>query len=368
MVAGLFFSINTSVLAAPPTEEDIGIYQDQTAIKPSINPYERVEAEDCANCMQYLVQNGIIGIYYKNAFLVYENVDFDEGSTGIDINMGALAKSTATVEIRLDSKDGPVISSLDYTGKSAYEDVHFEFDSVVSGVHDLYFEISGNQYLVGMDYWIAAKAPVSVPVIDDPVVVDGLTLEYDVLCWGTGYKVDVKVVNNTDEDIVGWKLRVKKDGRMLNENWCVNIESDGDYYVITPLDWNSVVPAHDSIFFGVTGAGQTSDTVEYTFEEPAPVATEELSLDYSIQSWETGFNVNFTLTNNSDQQLNGWTVKLNKNTCNINSSWNVNVEETDDYYVLTPADWNTIIGPHDTTTFGFQGSGEIGDTIECVLE
>ena len=363
MVAGLLFSINTPVLAAPPTEEDISIQPEQAKISSTINPYERVEAEDCANSNQYLVQSGIIGIYFRSAFLVYENVDFDEGSTGIDINMGAYARSTPTIKIRLDSQDGPVISSLDYTGKSAYEDVHFEFDSVVSGVHDLYFEISGNQYLVGMDYWIAAKAPVSVPVIDDPVIEDSLTLEYDVFCWGTGYKVDIKVINNTDEDVVGWKLRVKKDGRMLNESWCVNIEEDGDYYVITPLDWNSVVPAHDNVFFGITGVGQTSDIVEYTFEEPDPVATEKLAIDYNIQSWDTGYNVNFTLTNNSDQQLNGWTVKLDKNTCNIDSSWSVNVKESGDYYVITPMDWNKTLTNGQSAEFGFNGSGSVSNNI-----
>ena len=80
MVAGSFFSINTTVLAAPPTEEDIGIYQDQTAIKPSINPYERVEGED-STIVQYashncLTDGSFCGVtIHTFGYVVYKNVD-----------------------------------------------------------------------------------------------------------------------------------------------------------------------------------------------------------------------------------------------------------------------------------------------------
>ncbi|WP_143001201.1 hypothetical protein [Pseudobutyrivibrio xylanivorans] len=37
-------------------------------------------------------------------------------------------------------------------------------------------------------------------------------------------------------------------------------------------------------------------------------------------------------------------------------------------YIKFPSkNWNTIIGANGNTTFGFQGSGEIGDVIEYLL-
>jgi cellulase/cellobiase CelA1 len=86
-------------------------------------------------------------------------------------------------------------------------------------------------------------------------------------------------------------------------------------------------------------------------------------LDYSINNWGSGYQVNMKVTNKTGAAVNSWTLKLNKNTVNITSSWNVNVKESGNYYVITPVSWNANLGNGASTEFGICGSGSIGNNI-----
>jgi hypothetical protein len=348
LVAGLFFTSSTTLFAAE-----------------MINPYQMVEGE----ALDIRVANSSVGYYsafkdrvsgmlHSNGCFGYSNVDFGTGASSITAQVYGYAN--ATLSIRVDSPDSEPVGSVYIPRRGNFAERVINFNKPISGVHSLYFSVgpmSGSFSFVCVDKWIAEKAPLP-----------DLTLDYSINNWGSGYNVDFNVVNNTDKNINGWSLKIKKSDCPINYGWNVNIKEDGDYYVITPLDWNSIVPVNGSVSFGINGSGDLSEKIEHVFEDPIPVEASELAVDYDIQSWDDGYNVNFTLTNNSDNQLNGWTIKLNKSDVNITSSWSVNVEEDGDYYVLTPADWNTILGPHGSTTFGIQGSGEIGDAIGYVIE
>lgn len=351
LVAGMFFTSNVSVLAAESEE---------TIVTTGFNPYEKIEAENFSvNEKAYVGCNPIArscGVDIREGgYIGFKDVNFAEGATAINIKM--ISRYNVTLNICVDSLDNPVYSG-EVPNTTSLEYRSFELNTPLTGVHDVYFTAN---HTFSMDYWSAKKAPV-------PEVKNDLTLEYDVYSWDGGHKVDFKAVNNTDEDIVGWAVKVKKSDCPIDQSWCVNIKDDGDYYLITPLDWNLIVPAGDSIDFGINGAGEVSGTIEYVFVEPVSAEKEELALNYDIQNWDTGHNVFFKLTNNSDNQLNGWTLKIDKQTCKIKSSWGVNVKEDDSYYILTPANWNTVIVPHGETTFGIQGPDAIEGSIEYTLE
>ncbi|SDI73453.1 Cellulose binding domain-containing protein [Pseudobutyrivibrio sp. 49] len=360
LAASLFFSMNITSWAAEGDEDTN-----------TINPYERVEAED-ANYFAYSYKaNSADGspcgaVISTIGYIVFQNVDFGEGTD--TINVCAQAADLSPLWFMVDSLKDENTSEgkIEVTPSEGLEVYNVKLNTTITGVHTIYIGVPylpnmGGMHYVNVDYWVAEKPPVPEPTPE-------LTLEYDVYCWGSGYKVDFKVVNNSDEDVVGWALKIKKNGHSFDHSWCVNVKDDGDYFIVTPLDWNSVIPANGTVEFGILSSDNVGVASEYEFIDPVPVEDEKLGLDYSIQSWDDGYNVNFTLTNNSDTQLNGWTLKLNKSDINITSSWSVNVEETDDYYILTPAGWNTIVGPHDSTTFGIQGSGEIGTEIGYELE
>lgn len=92
-----------------------------------------------------------------------------------------------------------------------------------------------------------------------------------------------------------------------------------------------------------------------------------LKLDYSTNNWGSGYQVNFTITNQSLAAVNTWTLKVKKSDIQIDTQWNVNLKEEGDYYVITPVDWNSKIEKGASVSFGVQGSKKINKTINYIL-
>ncbi|SFC49325.1 endo-1,4-beta-xylanase [Butyrivibrio sp. YAB3001] len=104
--------------------------------------------------------------------------------------------------------------------------------------------------------------------------------------------------------------------------------------------------------------------------EPAPIVVEGsgLELDYTINNWGSGYQVTYKISNNTGSTVDGWTLKVNKDQVNLDSCWNVNVTTSDNYYVITPVDWNKTIANGSSVEFGSIGVGQAGDSFEYVLE
>ena len=87
-----------------------------------------------------------------------------------------------------------------------------------------------------------------------------------------------------------------------------------------------------------------------------------------VNNWGNGGSVNAMITNESANATDGWKVKIKKGNFTIDSFWCASMEEDGDYYIFTPLDWNKTIRPGETTNFGFNISGNIGDSLEYILE
>ncbi len=110
------------------------------------------------------------------------------------------------------------------------------------------------------------------PVVVDPdpvVVVSGLELEYNINSWGSGYQVGYKIVNNTGAAVDGWTLKVNKSQINIDSSWNVNVKTEGNYYVITPVDWNKTIANGASVEFGSIGVGQVGSSFDYVLESAA---------------------------------------------------------------------------------------------------
>ena len=120
----------------------------------------------------------------------------------------------------------------------------------------------------------------------------------------------------------------------------------------------------------VKAANEDATTLNYVKEnaESTLVSKDGVDISYDLNSWGTGYWVGYKLTNNSKYALKNWTVKLSKEQVNIDSSWCVNIETTDDEYILTPLSWNTNVASGATIEFGFLGVGETDGKIEASLE
>ena len=110
-----------------------------------------------------------------------------------------------------------------------------------------------------------------------------------------------------------------------------------------------------------------STTPSQPSQSDKPATSSKLKLDYTIDNWGSAYQVNFKISNNTAADVNGWTLKIKKSDINIGSSWNVSVNESGDYYVITPLSYNAYIAKGGNVEFGIQGSGSIGNTIPYTL-
>ena len=134
----------------------------------NLNPYERVEAETIAwsagiatevseapGSMLEDLNLHVTNIHDGN-WIAVSQVDFgDKGATAFEANVAS--EVGGAIEVRLDSKDGELIGTLEVNatgGEQKWQLVETEVDSV-SGVHDVYFVFTGegDENLFNFDYW-----------------------------------------------------------------------------------------------------------------------------------------------------------------------------------------------------------------------
>ncbi|WP_242840965.1 endo-1,4-beta-xylanase [Butyrivibrio sp. AE3004] len=106
--------------------------------------------------------------------------------------------------------------------------------------------------------------PEPTPVEPENPLSGALDLEYSINNWGSGYQVSFKISNNSGSDVNTWTLKLKKSDITIGSSWNVSVTEDGDYFVITPVDWNAHLSNGQSIEFGVLGDGSIGSTIGYT--------------------------------------------------------------------------------------------------------
>lgn len=129
-----------------------------------LNPYSKVEAETMAwsegvKAMKNDVVGNFITAQYTNAYTKVKAVDFrTEGASKFTARMGTTHNGNVAMEIRLDSKEGKLIGTVQVpmTGGNdrwALQTIAIEN---VSGVHDVYFIFKGKaaSQLLYFDYWM----------------------------------------------------------------------------------------------------------------------------------------------------------------------------------------------------------------------
>ncbi|MBR5635838.1 MAG: cellulose binding domain-containing protein, partial [Pseudobutyrivibrio sp.] len=106
-----------------------------------------------------------------------------------------------------------------------------------------------------------------------------LTTDYTINNWGSGYQVLIKVKNETGSRADSWALKVNKNDVGIDSSWNVKIKENGDYYEITPMEWNSVIEAGSTVEFGIQGSSHVGNKVEIIADgqgqadTPAPTPT-----------------------------------------------------------------------------------------------
>ena len=254
-----------AISASGTTPVDPG--QTTTTVRPVIvsDPYSKVEAETGDNnklSAMVTPNKQAVGIS-ANGYIAW-NADFTDGVSSIKVKAESSPKSV--LEIRLGSPDGEVIGKADISTSS---EKTITISKTLEGRKNLYFVNTTASTNLILDYWIAAKKQSTVtppPVVDPPVVDTGLKLSYTTNAWNGGFQVNFVITNNSGKQVSNWKLKIKKSDINMTQNWCVNVAQQGDYYVITPMSYNSTLGNGESITFGMVGSGTPNSTFNYVFE------------------------------------------------------------------------------------------------------
>lgn len=169
----------------------INMTKEGVAAIATLNPYARVEAETIAWASGVETRNnseGGIELYDidDGDYIKIKNVDFKTGASAFTAR-AACAGRGGQIELRLDSRDGKLIGSLDI-GYSGGEEVYDFYSANVdgaSGVHDLFLVFKGEAGdLFSIDYWqFIQKSDEHKPVALNAVV--------------DQYKIDTVAGNNT---------------------------------------------------------------------------------------------------------------------------------------------------------------------------
>lgn len=99
-------------------------------------------------------------------------------------------------------------------------------------------------------------------------------------------------------------------------------------------------------------------------EQPDIQGDCKLELKYSRDIWDGGYQINFKITNISQEQSSGWTLKIKKKYINVAQSWCTNVDEDGEYYIFTPLSWNAVLNPGQSTEFGIIGNGDASGGLD----
>ncbi|WP_027216713.1 carbohydrate-binding protein [Butyrivibrio fibrisolvens] len=258
----------------------------------SVDAYAGVEAENAtqANAAVVLSADGVTYQAIRvNGYIVIKNVDLSNGISGI-LATARASKPKVSLDVYVDSLDSAPIAKINVTGAS-FKESGVKLTSDLTGTHDLYLVANG--HTVDLDSFKVLPAhqtpeqpenpdqpqqpenpdqpeqpenPDQPQQPENPSTAEGKDVTYTINSWGTGYLVNFKVTNNTGSAVDGWTVRVRKDQVSIDSSWCVNITEEGDYYVITPLSWNTHVENGQTIEFGLIGTGSIGDSIYVTVE------------------------------------------------------------------------------------------------------
>ncbi len=132
-----------------------------------LNPYAKIEAETIAwsegvKSMKNNVVGNFITAKYGNAFTKVKEVDFrKEGASKFTARIGTTHNGNVSMEIRLDSKDGELLGTVEVPMTGGNDRWALQTIDVkkVSGIHDVYFVFKGKAKtdVLYFDYWKFSK-------------------------------------------------------------------------------------------------------------------------------------------------------------------------------------------------------------------
>lgn len=110
---------------------------------------------------------------------------------------------------------------------------------------------------------VPTAEPTPVPT---PIPTKGLTVSSTINNWGSGYQVSIRIDNKSGKTVDGWTVKIKKSDVNITNGWNFKSTVNGDYYELTPVEWNSKIYDGQSVEFGFIGSGNVADKIDVTVQ------------------------------------------------------------------------------------------------------
>ncbi|WP_418277413.1 glycoside hydrolase family 6 protein [Isoptericola jiangsuensis] len=168
--------------------------------------------------------------------------------------------------------------------------------------------------------------------------------------------------SSDDTGVAGY--RVLRDGEVVAE---VAGTSATDTGLDADTEYSYSVVAFDAAGNASAASAAVSVTTEGGDVTPGGACT----VDYSANSWNSGFTGSITLTNDSGAALNGWELEFSfANGQKVTQGWSAQYAQTGSTVTVTPAAWSSSIPAGGSVSFGFNAthSGTNNDPSAFTLD
>ncbi|WP_052074501.1 cellulase family glycosylhydrolase [Shewanella mangrovi] len=159
---------------------------------------------------------------------------------------------------------------------------------------------------------------------------------------------------------LNWAVSDKNEGASIikpgvnpHGNWSASdLTASGTVVKDIIANWGTSVDSSDDGDDSSSGGSEPNPPGDNSGNDAAAAANCEHVI---TNSWSGGFQGAIRITNNSDNQLNGWQVHWTYSDGTvITQSWGANLSGA---YTASDVDWNATIAPHSTVEMGFIANG-----------
>ncbi len=267
----------------------------------------------------------------------------------------------------------------------------FEIDNAAVQGLDEGQSVTDTFNVVSLDDSATVAITVTITGITDetPVTEDPNFVEANVNDWGSGFQVtyDYTVTEDSilDGNLQAWIIDSGYSGPgTLVGAWASNFNgptSTTPSFAVTNANagYQPELQPGDtfSVTFQVNGAGYSADDFSSSFLDidPPPVVISASDIDISTSTgsqWNAGFVQNVTISNQSQDTTDGWSILLDVPDgvdFTLVGVWNANFEVLANGDILfTSKDYNSAIGPNGSVNFGFQAAKSSSATVNLFDE
>lgn len=186
-------------------------------------------------------------------------------------------------------------------------------------------------------------------------------VEFKVLAdWGTGYNAQIKLTNETAYTMTDWRLAFDFEGDIKNLYSGKLVSARDGHFIVEGHSWNRQLKAGRSIVLGWNGAKAPTEhelaNISFAGTQ-VEIPSGPYFVGYDLQAdWGTGYVASINVSNNSEADMNGWTLSFDY-PYPITHLYNTAiVSQEGDRYTVEGVDEGSDLSPGEATVFVLRGN------------